>query len=288
MRMEHRQILGLVMTKTEELYLEFLESGVQTLIEKVEGSVPQDMLDSIPTIDESLSNHLSSLLPLLRLDGVEEELADYIIYNIDDRGNLLVSDSEMREKFGVPSETIEKVKNLLKAIGPDGLFEGRVVGFGNPAVKIVPDITINEDLSVSVFIPTLGKPNPILEKALEKRRETLIKVGKTMVEVNASFFLGDRLLPRKMNVRDLGRSIGVSTSTASRAVKNKYVSCSRGTFPLKLFFGRSVHPELIKRLIQKVVEDYGNVSDAFIAERIEAMGYKISRRTVNKYRREIR
>ena len=288
MRMEHRQIQGLILTETEELYLECLESNAFTIMERFGGTVPQDYFDTISESDETLSSHMASLLPLLRLDGVEEEVADYLIYNLDDRGNLLVEDEEITERFGIKRSTLERIKESLRSIGPEGLFEGTVRGFGRPASKLIPDLVILEDLSVEVFTPPLLNPSPALEKALIKRERTLRKLGEIVVESNASFFLNERPLPRRMKIKDLASAMGVSISTASRAVKDKYVSSIRGTFPLKLFFGRSIHPEMIRRLIEEISEEYGKVSDAFIAERIRSMGYQISRRTVNKYRRGMR
>ena len=283
MRIDQRQVQKLVITDTEEIYLEFLETNAQLLSYKIGGSVPPEVFDSVPSSNDSLSSYLDGLIPLLRLDGVEEEIADYIIYNLDDSGNLLVETEEIARKFSVELKDVKRIMDLIKTIGPSGLFEGKVIGFGEGAPIITADMTVNDDLSIEIFTPV--SEDPVIERALKKREETLRAVGKVLIEVNSSFFLGHRLLPRRMKIKDLARRIGRSISTASRAVKDKYVSSPRGTLPLSLFFGRSVHPELMKRLIAVVVEEYGEVSDSFIASRMRDMGYEVSRRTVNKYRK---
>lgn len=87
----------------------------------------------------------------------------------------------------------------------------------------------------------------------------------------------------------------VSPSTVSRAVKDKYLQCPWGTYPLSFFFsvggseteGAKETPESIKACIQKFIQEENKkkpYSDRILTEKLRETGISISRRTVAKYR----
>ncbi|MCI8583195.1 MAG: hypothetical protein HFH13_08695 [Dorea sp.] len=79
----------------------------------------------------------------------------------------------------------------------------------------------------------------------------------------------------------------------SRAVKNKYIQCFRGIYPMGDFFiGRvGEHtPEEVKRQMRLVIQEEDKKkpkSDQKIVEVLEKKGISISRRKVAKYRTEM-
>ena len=96
-------------------------------------------------------------------------------------------------------------------------------------------------------------------------------------------------------------ALGIHKSTVSRAIAGKYLTCRRGTFPLKLFFtagvsaleggeqGGEISRESVKRELQRLIgqEDWGRpYSDDKLAALLRQGGLDISRRTVAKYRGE--
>lgn len=134
----------------------------------------------------------------------------------------------------------------------------------------------------------------LIVSSVERRRETIIRIVKAVLEWQNSFFLeGGILVP--MTMEQIARQLDISTSTVSRAVKNKYILYKRPLLLRDLFsspaFGQSdvsqgdVHAR-IEALIRE--EDHARpLSDDKIAAILKKEGISISRRTVTKYRQQI-
>ena len=126
--------------------------------------------------------------------------------------------------------------------------------------------------------------------ALEMRQVTMEKMAGVIVSTQKSFFLGEySLLP--LRIDETARQIGVHESTVYRAIQNKYLYCSRGTFPLSHFFQKEVSggtsAARVKEIIREICRREGKVSDRVIAEALEKRGIALSRRTVAKYRAQM-
>ncbi len=129
--------------------------------------------------------------------------------------------------------------------------------------------------------------------ALEMRKATLYKIGLMILEYQYEFFTGGAIKPMKL--KDLAEELQRNPSTISRAIANKYLSCSRGVIPLKDFFSTAIEAGTssasIKEFVSRVVkyEDRKKpVSDNKILKIIEEkFGIKIVRRTITKYRKQL-
>ena len=131
-------------------------------------------------------------------------------------------------------------------------------------------------------------------QAVEQRRSTLLSCAQVIVRRQESFFRpGGHLSP--LRLADVAQELSIHESTVSRAIREKYLQCSRGVYPLSFFFSReggtegtSVH-QIKERLRQLVYrEDKKHpLSDQKLCEQLEAEGCAISRRTVAKYRDEL-
>ncbi|HOR86971.1 MAG TPA: RNA polymerase sigma-54 factor, partial [Bacillota bacterium] len=103
---------------------------------------------------------------------------------------------------------------------------------------------------------------------------------------------------KTMTLKKIAEMVNVHESTVSRAVNGKYVQTPRGIFEIKYFFksgvdcqdGDAISSESIKKMIKSYVSEEDTskpVSDQNIADLLVQEGYKISRRTVAKYRDEL-
>lgn len=131
-------------------------------------------------------------------------------------------------------------------------------------------------------------------QAVEQRRSTLLSCAQVIVGRQAGFFRpGGHLAP--LRLADVARELSIHESTVSRAIREKYLQCSRGIYPLSFFFSReggsegtSVHQ--IKDRLRQLVEQEDKrhpLSDQKLCEQLEAEGFLLSRRTVAKYRDEL-
>jgi len=131
--------------------------------------------------------------------------------------------------------------------------------------------------------------------AIGQRRDTLLRCAQAIVERQEEFFrVGEQAL-RPLRMADVADEVGIHESTVSRAVREKYLQCQRGVYPLGWFFSRggaggdmggAAAKAALKRLIDG--EDKAHpLSDQKLCEALAAGGCPISRRTVAKYRDEL-
>lgn len=133
-------------------------------------------------------------------------------------------------------------------------------------------------------------------QCIQKRESTLQQVAEFIVAWQRAFFLHPQgqLLPLRMT--DVAEGLEIHESTVSRAVKEKYLQCERGVFPLHAFFSKAlakgteeeaVSAESIREQLRALIEGENKqkpLSDRELTERLTAEGIQISRRTVAKYR----
>ena len=138
-----------------------------------------------------------------------------------------------------------------------------------------------------------------LIKSLDQRQRTIYKVADSIVRHQREFLDKGIEHLRPLVLRDVANDIGMHESTVSRVVSNKYIHTPRGLFPMKYFFhsgidsstGADVSSLSIKSKIARFIADEDSRrphSDARIMQRLRAEGIQIARRTVAKYREELR
>jgi RNA polymerase sigma-54 factor len=138
-----------------------------------------------------------------------------------------------------------------------------------------------------------------LIKSLEERQRTIYKVAKSIVKHQQGFLDYGYEYMRPLILRDVADDIGMHESTVSRVVNHKYMHTPRGLFEMRFFFhsgissdhGEEVSSLTVKERIKKAVaeEDAAHpLSDAAIVQLLGREGLRIARRTVAKYREELR
>ncbi len=139
----------------------------------------------------------------------------------------------------------------------------------------------------------------MLMKNIEQRRQTILKVCQCVVERQRDFLEDgiDQIQP--MMIKDLAEEIGVHPSTVSRAVAGKYVHTPQGVFELRFFFSEAVQGPagagtallVLKRKVKKMIEDEDSahpLTDDQITARLNEEGISVTRRTVAKYREDMK
>ncbi len=138
-----------------------------------------------------------------------------------------------------------------------------------------------------------------LIKNIEQRKQTITKVCYSIVARQQDFLERgiDQLKP--MMIKEVAEEIGVHPSTVSRAVANKYVHTQQGVFELRYFFSESVQgPEgggtsllILKRRVKKLIEEEDAsrpLTDEQITRILQSQGIQVTRRTVAKYREDMK
>jgi len=138
-----------------------------------------------------------------------------------------------------------------------------------------------------------------LLKSLDQRKRTIVRVAESIVRKQRDFLDYGVAHLRPLVLRDVAEDIGMHESTVSRVVSNKWMTTPRGLVPMKFFFhsaiassaGEDVSSLAVKNKIRTLVEaeDPAHpLSDARLSELLARDGIRIARRTVAKYREELR
>jgi RNA polymerase sigma-54 factor len=138
-----------------------------------------------------------------------------------------------------------------------------------------------------------------LIKNIEQRKQTILKVCQSIVRRQIDFLEHgiDQLKP--MMIKELAEEIGVHPSTVSRAVASKYADTPQGVFELRYFFSEAVQGSagsatpllILKRRVKKMIEEEDTqhpLTDEQITARLKDEGIDVTRRTVAKYREDMK
>jgi len=136
-------------------------------------------------------------------------------------------------------------------------------------------------------------------RSLEQRNRTVYKVAKYIVDKQTEFFEKGIDYLKPLTLMELAQEIGVHESTVGRVVTNKYFMTPRGVFSLKYFFHKSIAGDFgeeisslrVKEKMKKLIESEDKeqpLSDIEIGDILAKENFKIARRTVAKYRKQLK
>jgi len=136
-------------------------------------------------------------------------------------------------------------------------------------------------------------------RSLDQRNKTIFKVAQYLLERQEDFIDKGIDYIKPLTLIELAQELGVHESTVGRVVANKYMMTPRGVFPLKYFFhkalsgdfGEEISSLRVKDRLKKLVEseDQKNpLSDIEIEEILSRENFHIARRTVAKYRKQLK
>ena len=138
-----------------------------------------------------------------------------------------------------------------------------------------------------------------LVKALHQRADTILRICEQIIRYQRDFFEYGINHLKPMLLRDIAEAVEMHESTVSRVTSHKYMRAPNGIFELKYFFSNAsgmyngdnqTSTTSIKYKIKQLIEKEGNhiLSDDAIVECLAAQSIKIARRTVAKYRDEMK
>lgn len=146
----------------------------------------------------------------------------------------------------------------------------------------------------------------LILRAIEQRRETMLRITKALVQHQREWFEGKRETPVGITRFDIAGDIHMHHSTVSRGVMHKYIQTPRGIFAFSYFFGGSLDVKNyridesgeeeksvkeIKQLMREIIDSEDKkkpLSDSRIRELIvQETGVRVARRTIAKYRESL-
>lgn len=200
--------------------------------------------------------------------------------------------------------------DLLVRTGRNGTLEV-VPAEGNlPRLRI--DATYQEMLAehadnreVRAYLSRCFREGRELMKAIADRRTTILAVGRAIVERQKEFFLRGPGALHPLKMEEVAADAGVHVSTVSRAVNNKYLLCTWGLFELRSFFqsalqgkkardgeeGEGMAAGAVQARIRSLIEGENPakpLSDARMEALLAKEGIAVARRTIAKYREQMK
>ena len=243
-----------------------------------------------------LQNH--QVPEIARKLGVQiEDLKEHveIIRNLDPKPGSRFNPSQ--SQYVIPDVYVMKVEDqYVAALNEEGLPQLRI----SPVYRRLLDKTGAENSDETrAYVKDKFRSALWLIKSVDQRQKTIHKVATSIINFQRDFLDNGIEHLRPLVLRDVANDIGMHESTVSRVVNNKYMHTPQGVFEMKFFFhsgisssyGDSVSSVTIKQRIRKIIENEDPrkpLSDSKIVSILQKEGLMLARRTIAKYREELK
>jgi RNA polymerase sigma-54 factor len=225
-----------------------------------------------------------------------EELKEHIdiITHLDPKPGARHTSS--KSQYVIPDVYITKVEDQYVArLNEDGLPQLRI----SPVYRRMLDKSSQNTDETRSYVKEKFRSALWLIKSVDQRQKTIHKVATSIINFQREFLDHGIEHLRPLVLRDVANDIGMHESTVSRVVNNKYIHTPQGVFEMKYFFhsgihsayGESVSSVTIKQRIKKIVDSEDSqkpLSDSRIVGILQTEGLVLARRTIAKYREELR
>jgi RNA polymerase sigma-54 factor len=159
-------------------------------------------------------------------------------------------------------------------------------------------VSQNTDKETKDYVKERFRSALQLIRNIAQRKSTILRTCEVIVRRQQDFLEHGIEALRPMMIKEVAEEIGVHPSTVSRAVANKYAHTPQGVIELRFFFSEGSNgPEgadtplvVLKRKVRKLIEEEDArhpLTDDQLAVMLQAHGFRLTRRTVAKYREDM-
>ena len=199
-------------------------------------------------------------------------------------------------QYVIPDVYVVKVEDQYVALlNEEGLPQLRI----SPVCRRLLDKSAENTDETRAYVKDKFRSALWLIKSVEQRQKTIHKVATSIINFQPDFLDHGIECLRPLVLRDVANDIGMHESTVSRVVTNKYMHTPQGVFEMKYFFhsgiassyGEAVSSVTIKQRIRKIIEQEDPrkpLSDSKIVNILQREGLELARRTIAKYREELK
>lgn len=203
-----------------------------------------------------------------------------------------------------PSEPNYVLPELTVTRTPEGGFQVRLNEEPLPRLRLshtYKDLLTqaNSDPEVREYLREKMRAGKFLIRCLDQREQTIVRIAEEVVRRQYDFFNLGRAHLRPMTMSQVADATGVHETTVSRAVASKYLDSPQGIIELRSLFtsgvatsdGGSMASTGVKEVIGELVRGENPaqpLTDDQLESMLKARGIRIARRTVAKYRNEMK
>lgn len=127
-------------------------------------------------------------------------------------------------------------------------------------------------------------------RSLNRRRNLLREIGRILICKQAPYL--DQKGPlTSLTMRELAEKLEIHESTLSRALADKYASTPRGIIPLRSLISATPATETARQILENLISSEDKrkpLTDEELAQELKAKGFSIARRTIAKYRTQLK
>src|SRR5690349_6493934 len=229
----------------------------------------------------------------MSIDDLKEHIE--IIRHLDPKPGSRYNPTQ--SQYVIPDVYVVKIEDQYVAVlNEDGLPQMRI----SPVYRRLLDKNAADNTDETrAYVKDKFRSALWLIKSVEQRQKTIHKVANSIINFQRDFLDHGIEHLRPLVLRDVANDIGMHESTVSRVVTNKYMHTPQGVFEMKYFFhsgisssyGESVSSVTIKQRIRKIIENEDPrkpLSDSKIVSILQREGLVLARRTIAKYREELK
>ncbi|MCX6288070.1 MAG: RNA polymerase factor sigma-54 [Bacteroidetes bacterium] len=254
--------------------------------------------------DEFSKKHYEKILQKAHI--TEEELKEAIdeITKLNPKPGFTISDEVKNSQYVVPDFLIainegEIELNLNSRNAPELSINREYVSMLQDYNHKKKKISSSEKAALTFIKQKIDAARGFID-AIKQRQETLYVTMKAILDYQKEYFqTGDETRLKPMILKDISNKVGLDISTVSRVANSKYVQTPFGTFLLKSFFSESLQNQMgeeistreIKKILHDTIEGENKstpLTDEELEEILQKKGYNIARRTIAKYRKQLR
>ncbi|MFA5469837.1 MAG: RNA polymerase factor sigma-54, partial [Bacteroidales bacterium] len=240
--------------------------------------------------------------------GIKREEYDAIVAEIiklnPKPGNAWEELSSETGKQVIPDFIIENIDgNLILSLNEGDL---PTIHVSNRYLKLLKDYNASpqkqnkETKNAAIFARQKVEAAYWFIEAVKQRQQTLLSTMQAILDYQMEFFLsGNEKKIRPMILKDIANITSYDISTISRVSSSKYVQTEFGVFSLKFFFSESLQTDSgeevstirVKNVLQEIIdnEDKRNpYTDDELEKLMQEKGYLVARRTISKYRSQLK
>ncbi len=204
---------------------------------------------------------------------------------------------ENNTKYVTPDVSVRKIEGeYVVVLNDEPVPRLRISAYYR---KMLKDKTAVKTKETKAFLDNKIQSAMWLIKNIEQRRKTIYRVTESIFRIQRDFLEIGLSGLKPLTLKQVADMIGMHESTVSRVTTHKYVQTPRGLFELKYFFTSGLESEAgldvsslsVKEKIKELVDQEPPQkphSDQKLTQLLKDQGIFIARRTIAKYREELR
>ncbi|WP_185873234.1 RNA polymerase factor sigma-54 [Blattabacterium cuenoti] len=248
-----------------------------------------------------IKKHYKKLQKKLRISSKKLKNVFFLIKKLNPKPGKMYSENYKILDYIIPDFTISIVDEKLElTLNQGNTPELRISNIYLNMLKKYKNNKGKNDNKTLVFIKNKIDSAKWFVDAIKQRKNTLMLTMNTIMDYQKEYFMtGDPVKIKPMILKNISKKTGLDISTVSRVANSKYVSTPYGTFLIKKFFsekmknkyGKDISSIEIKNFLGEYISNENKenpLTDEKLSKILKKNGYLVARRTIAKYRNQMK